>query len=311
MNSDALIEKIKKLFAMGQRTKNNDGSTNEAEAAAAMAMAQQLLTKYNLDIHTVMDKADTKAAAPGAGPREKQQVKRSAMYRWQRDFWRDLAEANFCFHWIVDTREERYGRTVRCKRHVILGSQVNVAVVMAMGDYLTEVMERLLPYENKDALGRSAISWREGCAVRLIERVQERLRKMKAEGVAGDGGCTALAVQDVHEKEYAANYDANYGAGAYARAKQRSAEYQQRQAERVKQEKEERARTLAGETPTQRATRERDEARAAAKQQAADARAWERYQRQQQREYTRRDLAAYARGSRAANDVNLDAQVKQ
>ena len=78
---------------------------------------------------------------------------------------------------------------------------------------------------------------------RLIQRIQEKVAKAESEGITVDGSnCTALAVQDLHEKEYAGNYDARYGAGAYARMKQRDAAWQQEAEERRKRREEERER---------------------------------------------------------------------
>jgi hypothetical protein len=253
----SVIEKIKKLFALAHRPQNNDGSGNQAEAATAMAMAQQLLAKYNLDLAQIKDSETNAAARTDAGPREKVKISRSAQYRWQQSFWKALAEMNFCFHWVVQVREEhkssRTGRDYRiAKRHVILGSQVNVAAVTMMGEYLTEVLERELPYSQQERLSRAALSWREGAAERLIERLKERTEAMKRGGFKAEDGSqvTALAVQDLHEKEYAANYDAQYGAGAYARMKKRQAEWDQQAAERRKEQEDARARQLAGETPS-------------------------------------------------------------
>lgn len=326
-----LIEKIKKLFAMAQRHTNNDGSSNEAEATAAMARAQELLTKYNLDVAVIKEAQEKSGAAETTGKREKVSVKRSAMYRWQQNLWKELAKANFCWHWVTEMREQCQVKSCRCnhpewprphivKRHVILGSEANVLTVQLMGEYLADTIERLVlqNYSKAESLSRSANSWREGCAARLIERIQERAEKMKAEGFSSEGAtCTALAVQDLHEKEYAANYDAQYGVGAYARMRKQQAEWEAKRAEREKQyaderkrREEERARTLAGETPEQRKRRETQEAKAAAKQAAADARFWERQWRKQQREAARRDITAYAKGTKAGNSINLDAQVK-
>lgn len=170
----SIIEKIKKLFAIGQRRHNNDGSSNEAEAAAAMAKAQDMLTKYNLDLRTVQDATAEKKGAVEGGKRDQVQIKRSAMYYWQQKFWKAIAEANYCFHWVVDTQEPRGDRWRRVKRHVILGSEVNVTVVQMMGEYLTQTMEDILPYPNNERLSRSAMSWREGCAERLIQRVKRK-----------------------------------------------------------------------------------------------------------------------------------------
>lgn len=310
---DSLIEKIKKLFALAQRKNNNDGSTNEAEASAAMAMAQQLLTKYNLDVKTIQDSEKKDSAATASGPREKRQVKRSAMYRWQQTFWGRLAKVNYCFHWTVEVTEPRKDNPYRkVKRHVVLGSEANVAVVTVMGEYLTETIERLLPYDNREALSNSAISWREGCAERLIQRVEENCRKMKENGFDVEGAqCTALAVQDLYEKEYAANYDFQYGAGAYASMQARHVRWAQEDKERRAKAEEERKRMLAGETPAQRTQREREESRAAAKQAAKDAKYWERARNRRPRQERQRDLVAYAKGFKKADDINLSSPLKE
>lgn len=318
----SVIEKIKKLFAMAQRHKNNDGSSNEAEATAAMSRAQELLAKYNLDMAMIQDSPEQQVTNNATGKREKVKVKRSAMYKWQQHLWKALAEANFCWHWVVDTTEFRWGKDRRVKRHVILGSEANVVIVQMMGDYISETIERLVleNYSKAESLSSSANAWREGCAARLIERIQERAEEMKRKGFTSEGSsCTALAVQDLHEKEYAANYDAQYGAGAYARMKKQQADYEagraareKRWADERKRRQEEEARRLAGETPEQRERREKAEAKAQAKEAAASARYWERQQHKAYRESVRRarrDMVAYAKGSSAAENINLDSQV--
>lgn len=308
----SVIEKIRKLFQMGQRTRGNDGVSNESEAESAMKLAQTLLAKYNLNLSVIQD-SEKKAEAQGTtGKRERINIHRSAMYNWQRYLWRNLAEANFCFHWVTRVTEFRWGKDREVKRHVILGSEVNVAVVQAMGEYLTETIERLVltHYTKAESLSRSANSWREGCAVRLVDRIQERAAKMRREGFNEDGvSCTALAVQDVHEKEYAANYDDRYGVGAYARMKADHVKWEAKAKEREQEAAAARARTLAGETPEQRKQRERDEAKVAAKQAAKNAKDWARYQRRAEKKAARRDLVAYARGTKAANSINLDSQL--
>lgn len=311
-----VIEKIKKLFAVAQRKTNNDGSSNEAEASAAMDMAQALLTKYNLDLHTIRDSDKNKPGGGSAvdGPRERTQINRSAMYRWQQSFWHDLAEANYCFHWTTTLREEhpkRPGKFRSVKRHVILGSAVNVAAVTVMGEYLTETLETLLPYPNTERLSKSAVSWREGCAERLIERIQAKMRDMKKKGVTSEGSSsTALAVRDLETAEYAANYDARYGKGAWSRHLVWEAEYRAGEADRIKKNQErwdaedaalEAAR--AKETPKQKETREEKEARAAEREER-------KYRRERFREATRLDGNAYNAGRERAEKINLSDQLK-
>lgn len=298
-----LIEKVKKLFAMAQRSKGNDGSSNEAEASAAMAKAQELLAKYNLDIRAIQD-----SAKRDEGKREKTKINRSAMYKWQQTFWKALCEANHCFHWVQEANEPRKeGKSRWVKRHVILGSEANVTIVQMMGEYLTDTIEQLIPYPNTERLSKSAISWREGCAERLVERIQEKAERMKKEGVKVDGvQSTALAVRDMVQAEYAANYDSAYGKGAYARKLQASADWEANRLEREAKwaletkKEEERLATL---TPAQR--RKEDE-----RSDREDARWRQRCYRDQQREASRLDHSAYRAGRSKANDINLDDQLK-
>lgn len=305
----SIIEKIKKLFALGNRDKNS----NEAEASAAMAKAQELLTKYNLDLKAIQDSAPASAAgAAVTGKRERVHINRSAMYNWQKNFWRALAEANFCWHWVTDARAKtNKGDNRWVKRHVILGAEVNVAAVTMMGEYLTEVIERELPYENRERLSKSALSWREGCAERLIERIQAKQEEMKTEGVKSEGTVsTALAVRNLEEVEYRANYDARYGEGAWVRNQKWEAEYEAGRAARAEQDRlrwarqdAEKAEKLAKETSAQKAKREEREQRAAEREARRERR--ERY-----KELDRLDYTAYSSGKRAANKINLDDQLK-
>src|ERR1035438_3258217 len=96
MADDTIAKKIKKLLNLAQ-------STCEAEATLAMARAQELLAKYNLDYAQVKD-ADLSGGQP-EDKREKTQINRSAKYQWQIDLWAAVAEANFCWHWVVDVTD--------------------------------------------------------------------------------------------------------------------------------------------------------------------------------------------------------------
>lgn len=318
--NDSVIRKIQLLFQMAQRKTNNDGSSNEAEALSAMAKAQELLTKYNLDLHVVQGTTVERGAAEIEQKREKQQFARTAMYRWQQSLAKAICKANFCFHWVVETTDEwqitggmrkKHDHPRKVKRHVILGKTANAKVAELMYEYLVDTVERSIPYTGSERLSRSANSWREGCAERLIERIKEKAERMKqaAAGATEEEKSTALAVQDLHEKEYAANYDAQYGAGAYARNKAQEAKWQQQWADERKRREEEHAAMLAGETPKERAAREKKESREAGKQAARDAKYWDRFYAKQEREEARRDIAAYTRGHKKGGEINLDSQV--
>lgn len=321
--SDSIIRKIQLLFQMAQRKTNNDGTSNEAEAMAAMAKAQELLAQYNLDLNVVQEarvEGGTAQAVPEK--RERQQFSRSAMYRWQQRLARAICEANFCWYWTVDTLDNKQvsGGSVRTfahnrhvKRHVILGRQGNAKVAEMMYEYLADTIERVIPYQGRERLSRSANSWREGCAERLIERIEEKARKMKEvpKPVAGApvSGVVAMTVRDVHEAEFAANYDAQWGSGAYAKKKQRDAE----NSLRWKQEAEERAELMKlerqAETPEMRAKREAREDKEAEQQRKSNERYWHRQDQKEERERMRRDVHAYYQGQDRADDIGLDQQI--
>ncbi len=315
-DTNDIIRKIQKLLALGQ-------SPNEAEAALAMARAQTLLAKYNLDCAMV---TETHVAGGTVGApeekREKTRISRSAQYRWQRDIWKAIAEANFCWHSIVEVFEGKRGKgtsKVRVKRHMILGRESNVIAVRLMGEYLEDTMERILPYPNSERLSRAAISWKTGCAARLIERIEQQAEERKQADVRPAGESTALVLlRDVYQREYAANYDFRYGAGAHARRLLQDAEWQQGQAAReerarIEQEKKEKEwlEYLQNESPEQKRAREKKEANERLRQE----RAWERqtrsWERERIREASRLDRSAYRSGRSAAESINIGAQVKE
>jgi hypothetical protein len=323
--NESVVRKIQLLFQLAQQKFGNDGQSNENEAAAAMAKAQELLAKYNLDMAMVQSSRVEGGTALKEDKREEVKSQRTAMYRWQVKLCKAICEANFCWHWVVDTIDEyqisggsfkKHDRPRRVKRHVILGREDNTKVSGMMYEYLVDTIEKLVPFKGAERLSRSANSWREGCADRLIERIEEKTEAMKkanrTDSTSEAPASTAITVQGYFEKEYAANYDARYGAGAYARAKAREAkrevEYKERE-QQMKEKEKERQRLLANETPAQRAKREREEAKEQERQRKASERYWRSEDRKEEQEAMRRDHSAYHSGRRSANDIGLDSQI--
>jgi hypothetical protein len=330
--SESIVRKIQLLLNLGARSQGN-----EAEAAAAMARAQDLLAQYNLDLATVQDTlvAGGTAAREAEQKRDYARSKRSAMYKWQQKLVRVLAETNYCVYWVDDCWEKLYvppsnrkpygdydadGRAeCRVKRHKVLGRVANTTAVMIMVDYLLDTIERLLPYQQAERLSRNANAWREGCSDRLVERIRAKAEAMRTADYATQGEaayCTAIQVADLAKKEEAGNYDAQYGAGAWARKLAREAEAAaNRPALLAKWAAEEKAREakeaaiIAAETSAQKAARLREEEAAARKNE----RWWRTYQaraeREAAREEAKRDSAAYREGRRKGEAIGLDTQV--
>jgi hypothetical protein len=151
--------------------------------------------------------------------------------------------------------------------------------------------------------------------VRKIERIKAKAEEMRTPDYARQGEAgytTALAIRDLVQKEEAGNYDALYGAGAWASKLAReaawNAEWEAGRAEREARhrlEAEQAAQKLLAETPAQKAARERREAAEARKSE----RYWEAYERKAERAEMRRSHHAYAAGQRTAEDIGLDGQI--
>ena len=138
--NDSIIRRIQKLLALGK----GRGAT-EGEASNAMDMAMDLLAKYNLDMAVIQETAVAGGTVVAKEKREKSKINKSAMYGWQKDLCRVIAECNYCWHWVQEVKESyntRQGEAFRyVKRHVILGSEVNAVAVTILYEYLVETLE--------------------------------------------------------------------------------------------------------------------------------------------------------------------------
>lgn len=284
--NDSVIRKIQKLLALGKR-----GGT-EAEASTAMDMAQELLAKYNLDM-AIIDKAVVEGGTVAAPEkREKTKIDRSAMYKWQQSLCRRIAEANYCWYWVQEVREpvgkpkDGYQKFRMVKRHLILGREANVAAVTFMYEYLVETLEDILPYPHVERLSRSAISWREGAAERLAERIEAKAYAMRNPDKEASTTVkeTGLMLRSVVQSEYAANYDSLYGVNAYANAVARQEVRKAEEAAKPKVEP----------TAAQIAAAEK-----------ANQKYWKQRERQRQQELERRDHTAYRAGRVVGNEISL------
>lgn len=315
--SDSMVRKIQLLLQLAERAEGN-----EVEAAAAMAKAQDILARYNLDLSTIQDKVvegGTNTPDQAMAKRDYSKVNRSAMYQWQRNLVRGIAEANYCKYWITETNDGRRGASSRVKRHKVLGRVANTTVVLMMADYLFDTIERLVPYKGKERLSRSANSWREGCADRLILRIEEKAEAMKAADYATQGEAaysTAIAIRNLVTQEEIGNYDFQHGDGAWARKLQREADYEKsmvvwREEREAREAKELKAleEQVLNETPAEKLKREKREAKQAEKDASYSARYWAGQDRKARRERERRDPDAYRQGTRTGESIGLDSQL--
>jgi hypothetical protein len=230
---EKIIRQIQLLLNLANAGKHSKDKATEQEALTAMAKAQELLAKYNVDISVVGQRPEP--GSPVDAKREQAKSARTAQYDWQEKLMKAICEANFCWHWITEVWEtervmrggkvKKFDRPHKMRRHVVLGSEVNRTVVEMMYGYLIDTIEGLLPYPNAERLSNDAHIWRRGCVDRLCERIKEKAKRMGEIDPTQntESQTTALAIRSVRDSEYMANYDARYGAGAYARRKEQEA----------------------------------------------------------------------------------------
>lgn len=315
-----VVEKVQKLLSLGRH------NTSQAEAESAMAKAQELLARHNLDMAAV------EGLAAGSARREKASHA-GGMYLYQRELWSAVARLNFCLHFRRHERVEVRGRprwegdpgrlrvTWR-NQHMIVGRTVNVRATIAQGTYLESVADRLCRerLEVRSGTGETpghlnsqfftswAVAFREGIADEVILKLDQRRRRVekdeaareraaaRAREAAADGAstATALTLSVYKSKEHDANIDFMWGAGTAAEwAAERVARAAERRAEA------DRLTRLAQEDPKAHAAEER-------KREAAERRSWGRSPPAR-----RVNAGGYHAGRTAGKEVGIDPQVER
>lgn len=320
-DQERIAERVAKILRLAAR------NSNEAEAAAATAKAQEMLAAYNLDLATV-EKA---AAGGGSGKREDAAVS-GGQYVYQRELWRAVARLNFCLYFSTEKKVQRSARTRLSdgtmidrpryfyqRQHRLVGRVVNTTASRTMAQYLEQTIERICRErypQQSQFFSKSAVSFREGAADELVWRLKkerdkmlkeerERLDRERAERQARMGGVasdTALVTLGAYiDEETDRNNDFLYGEGWSAeQARQRS------QAAAEAAEEERRYAEWAAAHPKEAAAEE--------KRRRAEAEKTERYWRNRGPGSRggsvgkNRDWQAYSAGSRAGEKISLNRQ---
>jgi hypothetical protein len=192
-----------------------------------------------------------------------------------------------------------------------------------MAEYLQQTVERITRSEHchgdpKCYFTKDAHWFREGMVDRLVTRIRDRRReeeaerhRQKAEAEARGDGKSLMTIDDVAERERIANYDWQYGEGAWARRQADAA------AERVKQRKAEAEfEAWKRDHPEEWAEQEAKRAEEYAKRIREEAKRARRrkvpVRRETQRDYDayrKYSSSAYNTGRERGSDVSLDRQV--
>ena len=316
---ETVAAKIKKLLALGK-------SPNEHEAAAAIAKAQELCATYNLNMAQVEASGKAPQTTEDTGQkRTKTAMKSKAMYKWQQRLAHYVADVNFCMHFIQESGEWRGGRYVKTPTHVFIGREASVVTAQLMYEYLCQAIERLVPIANNaERLSRSAMSWKEGCADRLCERllnqkadtIRRQEESVRAAQASGGTGLVLASQYAASEDDLNRDFLYGYEPGTIARQRAESdarwAALREARANAVQAPVEPQPVLTPKEQAAQERQRAKDEERQRKEHQRWQERENARQEREnarQERENARKDWAAYHAGARAGSNIGLDAQV--
>jgi len=168
MNREQIVEKVQKLLRLSK-------SDNEHEASLAMANANKLLLKYNLEMSDV-DEIDINEIL------EETVMSGKRMISWKLLLLNAIMDLNNCT--IITHNRIRGEKSVKA-----IGKKQNIAISMSMFDYVCKTMDRKLKHFSGDAF-----AFRMGFTSAIQQKVREIIQSRKTDVQMSD--CTALVVQE-------------------------------------------------------------------------------------------------------------------
>lgn len=161
-----LVLKIKKMLALSK------GGTTEGEADNAAKMAQRLMMENNISMAQV---DSIGGETQEGGKRSKQRRKGNAMYKFQQTLMAACADVNFVYQ---EVRYEYTNGHRRAKGYTLIGREANVVATQVLFDYLASTCENLgieyVDHDNRRRMSIEALSFKEGVADRVAERLRTR-----------------------------------------------------------------------------------------------------------------------------------------
>jgi hypothetical protein len=174
-NTDKIIDKVQKLLNLA------GNNPNEAEAAAAVKKAHDLLAAHNLDMAHVKEFEAKGLKEPEDMLRTKLDIETKIKVRAYSWLWNSVAKAHFC---KLYQRTNHRGQRI----YTFVGRKINTIVAAQMAQYLSTTVWRLMREEAKkvDAVRPGAgfkatgalnsnfvTNFIEGAVMRLCKRLEE------------------------------------------------------------------------------------------------------------------------------------------
>lgn len=192
-----LIERIKALFRLGDKERNN----SEAEAEVATAKAQELLQKYNLSLSEVLNTdEDLKKSAGDIVDEVAKEMNKSSLSSWENNLTITVGE---CCECKTYRQVWKRGKSSTFSLRFV-GTKWDVAIAVELFNYLHKTLLRKSRVNYRDNLPLQR-SYLEGACYRLEQRVREQTEQFKREQVKNQ----KFALMVINKKDAIDNYMQN------------------------------------------------------------------------------------------------------
>lgn len=194
MSTDTTLEKvilkIQKLMSLTE-------SPNENEAKAALAMAQRLMTEYQLsEIDILSEELNNELVVSTVEAQNKNFV------AWERNLLWTLCKHNLC-------KMNYYPKSNKVK---MFGSKGNISLVLEMYRYIraqVNVLCEIAWDNNTQKFGVAARTWKNSYKLGLVWELDEIMEKSKEEVIVESGSTAIVLVkQEEVDKFYEENSNA-------------------------------------------------------------------------------------------------------
>lgn len=201
----AIVRKIQNLLALGR-------NPNEFEALAASRKAQELMLQHNLELADLAG-----GSAEEVSFRYLEQLGGNKTVKWKSSIAVAVSQYTMCHAFWTNAVDANNKPLLNSAGHPILcikfiGRPTNLLIGCNMYQYLVETVNQLTEVSlerfgfRTDASPRQyANNFRNGCAIRLQERINALRIQQQQEGIqTNDVNLSAIVVRSAYERELAA-----------------------------------------------------------------------------------------------------------
>lgn len=183
MSDNKIIEKVKKLLALGT-------SSSEAEASSAIEKAHALLAEHNLSLSDVKETGDILEETLEEGKR---------IPSWKKMLITSVARANYCDALQRTTMVWSGKSYSSLKKVALIGKAHNLVVAKAMVEYLFDAIERLSKNNSPSRQGKGKNPYIESYKLGATSNICKRLHEIAEAEQKPESGMSGLVAYEKAE----------------------------------------------------------------------------------------------------------------